>query len=181
MANDLLDIETAETIIGAAPNFTDSQLDIAVEIVRRHCGWHIAPVRTETLTVDGNGSTELVLPTLRLTDLATCTVDGVAVSDVEWSTNGTIERRSRFPRKRRAVVVEVEHGHDACPDDVVGVVVTVAARIPFSTGGDGVEAGLVEEQLGSYRYRLSDSVQTEGFLTDADLFVLGAHRVPPTP
>lgn len=181
MANDLLDRQLVASVIEADPSFTDSQLDMAVAMVREYCGWHIAPVRTETLTLDGNGSTEMALPTLLLSDLVSCTIDGAEVTDVEWSTNGTLERRSRFPRKKRAVVVEVEHGHEDCPDDVLGVIATVAARIPFNTGGDGIEVGVVEEQLSSYRYRLSDSVQTDGFFSDADLFVLGNHRITHAP
>ena len=47
--------------------------------VRAYCGWHIAPVVTETLTLDGPGGHLLVLPTLRLVDLLSVTNEGHAV------------------------------------------------------------------------------------------------------
>lgn len=34
--------------------------------VRAWCGWHVAPVITETLVLDGNGGTNLLLPTQRI-------------------------------------------------------------------------------------------------------------------
>ena len=178
MANDLVTHEYIGSVIGAAPNFTDEQLDIAVAIARSYCRWHIAPVRTETITLDARGGDLLVVPSLAVVDIDSIEIDGTEVTDFEWSTNGTVERCAGWPRKRRSVAVTLDHGHPECPDEVVGVIAAIASKLPLSIGGDGVEVGVVEEQLGSFRYRLSDSSQTEGQLSDSHRYILGNHRLP---
>lgn len=177
MSNTLLTREDVAALIEADPGFTDGQLDVAVAVVRSYCRWHIAGPRTEMLTLDGRGGTLLQLPTLHLVEVASVTVDGIEITDVDWSTNGTLERRACWPVKRRSIEVEVTHGHERCPEDVAGVIASIAQKLPLSTGGADVEVGVVEEQIGAYRYRLSDSTQTEGQLTDSHMYVLGPHRI----
>ena len=55
--------------------------------VRRYCGWHVSPVRTETITLDGPGGQYLFLPTLKLVSLTAISEDGVALdlADVKAS------------------------------------------------------------------------------------------------
>ncbi len=178
MANTLLTREDISALTESEPAFTDGQLDVAVAIVRTYCRWHIAPTVTETITLDGRGGQLLTLPSMHVAAVTAVTVDGVDIDDFDWSTNGTVERCGWWPSKRRSIEIDVQHGHAACPDDVAGVVASIAAKLPLSTGGADIEVGVVEESIGSYRYRLSDSSQTEGQLTDSHRYLLGAHRLP---
>lgn len=178
MANTLITREDIGALTESEPAFTDGQLDVAVSIARTYCRWHIAPTLTQTLTLDGRGGRLLALPSLHVVDVTAVTVDGVEVTDFEWSDNGTLERCAGWPAKRRSIEVTLEHGHAACPDDVAGVVASIAAKLPLTTGGEGVEVGVVEEAIGTYRYRLSDSSQTEGQLNESHMFLLSAYRLP---
>lgn len=135
--------------------------------VRSRCGWHIAPNRTEEITVDGSGTTVLLLPTLHLLDVVTITENGsvVDLDDVDWSKAGVLTRRHRcWTDRSGAIVVEIEHGHPAAPADISGVVRAIAARIstdgqtlkarttgPFSETYDGVDD---DEQKVIDRYRI---------------------------
>lgn len=97
--------------------------------VRAYCGWHVAPVVTETLVRDGNGRSMLVLPTMRIVDVHSVRVGGVDVTgSVRWSEAGMLEGVC-FPRRFRTVEVELEHGYspDELPE-VLGVVERAAKR-----------------------------------------------------
>lgn len=91
----------------------DEALAAASERLRDHCGWHIAPVVTETITLDGPGGTLLLLPSLRVVDVHSVTNDGVAVTDFEWSAKGWI--RGSWTSRARGIVVNLTHGFDDCP------------------------------------------------------------------
>ena len=92
----------------------------ACRAVRDYCGWHIAPSITEEVTVDGSGGALLLLPTLRLTDLASITNDGRLVANPEWSQTGMV--RGSWTGKFRGVVANMTHGFDECPAEVVAVI-----------------------------------------------------------
>jgi hypothetical protein len=49
--------------------------------VRAYCGWHVAPVITETLTLDGNGGTMLLLPTQRIVDVVSAFIGDTEVTE----------------------------------------------------------------------------------------------------
>lgn len=94
--------------------------DIAVqEAIRGYCGWHIAPIITETVTVDGSGGCVQLLPTLRLVDLVSISNDGTVVTDPEWSENGAV--RGHWTGKLRGVTATITHGHVWCPADLEAV------------------------------------------------------------
>lgn len=118
---DAYDATTADLLINAAS-----------ALVTEHCGWHIAPAITETVTVDGSGNRVLALPTLYLTDVVTVTEAGVALDPtaLDWSTHGLIEKRSgtAWTARRRGVVVVMTHGLDAAPGWLTTLVCAVAGR-----------------------------------------------------
>jgi hypothetical protein len=99
--------------------------DVFAEI-RSHCGWHIAPEVTETVTVDGPGTSVVVLPTLRLVDVVSITNDGTEVTDPEWSRAGTV-RYYCWTWKYRGVVAEITHGYDEWPADLLALAVDMVA------------------------------------------------------
>lgn len=146
----------------AAPAGVDLEAwEAAVAEVRSYCGWHIAPVVTETLTRDGSGGPVLVLPTLRLVDLVSLTEDGTALADLEWSTSGMVYRGGyrRWSPKFRAVVAEIEHGFEEWPADLLRVMAdmaTTAARGGVASVTSGSHQVSFSSDLGSVRGEVLD-------------------------
>lgn len=108
------------------PYGVDEQAFVAAaDAVRAYCGWHVAPVVEETLTLDGRGGGRLILPTLRVVDILTLTVDGMIVDEPEWSTAGVLW--GRFPDRPRSVTVTLQHGYETAPTDLVALITAVTA------------------------------------------------------
>lgn len=118
--------------------------------VRGYCGWHIAPVVTETLTIDGSGTGTLFVPSLRVTSITSVTNDGtdVDVASLEWSANGYLRVPGVWTGKLRGVSLTITHGFDAVPD-VAEIVRAVADRAGASP------AGVVREQAGGVSLQYS--------------------------
>lgn len=108
--------------------FSVQAVDSAAARVRGEAGWHIAPVVTETLTVETHHWTQrLILPTLRLLDVTAVrditdpTVAPVAVDDWRFLPNGIlVRRRSYWPCG--VLEVDVQHGYAECPAELLPVI-----------------------------------------------------------
>lgn len=99
--------------------------------IRRVAGWHIFPVVSEVVFVDGFGGSTLLLPTGHLVEEPTVKIDGQEVTDFDWTESGVLERFSGWPRRRRGIEVEMEHGYEEVPELqslVVSLVKTAIAR-----------------------------------------------------
>lgn len=136
---------------------TDTPIDwyaAALHAVRNHCGWHVAPVIEETLTLDGSGSSALLLPSNRVVSVRSITEDGkeVDLDSVGVSTSGILRKRGgyRWTRELGAVEVTLEHGHEQY-DDLQAVVEQVAARSE-TTG-----SGALSETAGPFNIRRGTS------------------------
>lgn len=121
-------------------------LDGATRGIRRYCGWHIAPVVTETMTLDGPGGSLLRLPTLNLVEIVSMTERGIEldVDALEWSAKGLVRRRrGRWTDRFRGVVAEVEHGYEDAADvrQIIQQVVGNALASPL---------GATREQVGAF-------------------------------
>lgn len=100
-------------------------IDAVVDGLRRYCGWHIWPAKTETLTVDGEGGHVLTLPTLRVT-----AVDGVVDAghalgegDYEWSSDGDLKRLGGcWSTRWRGILVDLTHGYEEVPRELLGAI-----------------------------------------------------------
>lgn len=97
------------------------RLSAASREIRKYCRWHLWPLRVDELTLDGNGARELLLPTVRVSEIATVTESGVELvdgTDFEWSADGLLRRLAglSWPRAYRSIVVELTHGYDDDPD-----------------------------------------------------------------
>lgn len=104
----------------------------AFSAARLHCGWHIAPQVSETVTVDGSGRFIQTLPTKYLVDLTSITNDGHAVARPDWSQMGLVEQRyNRWTARFRGVVAEMTHGYEELPKELEAVL-TAVARGDFS-------------------------------------------------
>lgn len=62
-------------------------LDAALGEARDATGWHVAPVRRDTITLDGPRDRVLMLPTMRLVELISVTENGVELDldTLHWS------------------------------------------------------------------------------------------------
>lgn len=134
MANDLVHPDELEGFPGAP--FTEEQVDAAVAALRRAAGWHIAPVREETVTLDVTRmESRLRLPTRHL-----LTVDEVrdvaaeeTVDEADYRVSlpkALVWRASGYwPEGYGAVEVDFTHGYAECPPDVLAVVAMAAQRV----------------------------------------------------
>lgn len=114
----------------------ERRLAAAEKRVRRYCGWHIAPVITETFTLDGSGTHRLFLRTLRVEDIESVKLNGVDLDldTLEWSQDGYLRRRQGWPDRLRSIEVAMSHGFEEAPD-VAEIVLEMAARAMTAVGG----------------------------------------------
>jgi hypothetical protein len=128
-------------------------LKAAAAAVRKACGWHIAPIITQEVVLDGYGGVEIDLPTLRLRNLLRVTNDGsdIDVATIDASPDGTIALTSGcWSRRLGGIRITMEHGYDI--DDVADIqnlIVSIAARAAVSPNG------VVQEATGSVNIRFS--------------------------
>jgi hypothetical protein len=136
----------------SAPSADPAADDLAAAeaVVRKYCGWHIAPVVIQDLVLDGTGTASLFVKSLRLLNVSAATVDGTAldVATLEWSEAGYLRIPGAWPDKLRSVRLTIEHGFDDVPD-VVSVIRSIAARASASP------TGVVREQAGAVSISMS--------------------------
>lgn len=135
--------------------FAANVLTGAGDAIRAECGWHIAPARTETLTVEAESSKHLFLPTLALT--AVTEIRDVSfdvpqvVTGYRFKANGIITRTfgvSCFV-VGHTYEVDVTHGLDAVPFDLL----KAASIIARSANGERVTQS---KQLGPGQVTYAD-------------------------
>lgn len=104
---------------------TQAILDAALVTARRHCGWHVSPVRVnDEVVLDGPESRILNLPTRKLIALTSVEEDSnlVDLSTLRWSAGGPpgildrpvgVRKRSGgfWPCHYMAVTVTMTHGY----------------------------------------------------------------------
>lgn len=181
------------------PGQAPDPVEQATEVVRAYCGWHIAPSRQETLTLDGPGGNVLVLPSLHVTDLASVTEDGTTLdpaTDYTWSAKGIVQRQwpvSTWPHATwsypwdstyalpwwtttlRGLAVELTHGYEDWPLDLAGVIELVGARIEANP------LGLEAQAVGPFSEKYAAGANGAGFFTGGDLAALAPYRLPGRP
>ena len=131
-------------LLDGADSQEQQDLEAAEAAVRSYCGWHIAPVVTEDLVLDGSGTSTLFLKTLRLKDVTAAEVSGTVldVAGLEWSEAGYLRTAGAWPDRLRSVRVTAVHGFESAPD-VAAIVRAIAARASASP------MGVVREQAGA--------------------------------
>lgn len=146
--------------------------------IRRHCGWHIAPVLEETLDGDGPGGRLLILPTGRLLKVLTVDNGGEAVdaAAVDTSKSGMLELRAgSWSSRFGAVSVRVRHGYDVADvADVAQIIKQVTANALASP------MGATREQAGQVSISWATTAPgVSGGLTllERDLAVLAAFKI----
>ena len=127
-----------DPIVGASQTFDRAfWLNAANQAVRRECGWHVAPVITEVLTLDGSGTRNLLLPSGRVTQIIKVTNAGEDVTArVKHSSAGMISFGGHWSSDFGDVEVELTHGYDIAEvADVAGVIAALVARAASSPAG----------------------------------------------
>ena len=119
---------------------SESWLEAAQATVRAFCGWHVAPVITETVRVTARGGDSLVLPSLCVRELKTIRFGSQTVEAtgcVAWSREGVVRLLNgmRFPDTPGGVEVELTHGFEPGEvPDVTVIIATVARRAASQPG-----------------------------------------------
>lgn len=151
--------------------------DAALAAVRAYCGWHVAPVQEESLTLDGPGSGTLILPSLRVNDVTSVVENGTELDPdtYEWSRSGMVRRLgwTRWTTRYRGIVITLAHGYEELPLDLQGVVDQLVTR---STAG--IPAGLASRTVGPFTESYASSSDLSA-LTTADRSTLDRYRLPP--
>ncbi len=132
----MADPEEIPPIINTATPDAAFLLRAATAQVRRECGWHVTPILTETITVDGTGGPELRIPSGRIRNLISVLNDGEDVTaDVDTSEAGILRLPYCWTDKFSGVVIELEHGFAQWEAaDLAGVVAAIATRSSMRTG-----------------------------------------------
>lgn len=151
-------------------------LTAAEALVRKYCGWHIAPVIIEDLVLDGTGTSSLFIKSLRVVNVHSAEVSGTVLdpTTLEWSEAGYLRTSGVWPDKLRAVKLKVEHGFDYVPD-VAAIVRAIAARASASP------TGVVREQAGAVSIGFSltaPGVSGGVVLMDHERRMLDKYRLP---
>lgn len=114
-------------------------LNAANAAVRRECGWHVAPVITETLILDGRGGPTLLLPSQRVTAILSVKNEGEDVtSRVRFSRSaGVLTLASGWSTEVGSIEIELTHGHpiEDVPD-VAALIVTLTKRAAAAGAGN---------------------------------------------
>lgn len=125
-------------IVGATtPINADFWLKAAHGAVRRHCGWHVAPIVAQTITLDGAGGTDLLIPSLRVVELVQVLNDDVDVTAaVDTSTSGVLRLTTGcWTQRLGRIRVTLRHGYDLEEiPEVAAIIAGVAKRGPQAGG-----------------------------------------------
>lgn len=152
-------------------------IDGASEAIRRWCGWNIAPAEDLEVILDG-GSSVIYLPTLKLNSLTSVTVQGLPVTELEWSARtGNVRRTDHcdFPDSWGGTVVEFNSGYADVPADLKQVVLQVVSSLLSSpTGATREQVGQVAVSWATTAPGVSGGLS----LLDRDLAVLASYKLP---
>lgn len=148
----------------------------ASEAIRRYCGWHVFPVVTDDVVLDGPGGSLLVLPTLHVTEI-TALSNGDTVEDVaelEWSARGMVRKRCGFWTDRfRGVAVTFTHGYEDVPDLKQIVQQVVANALASPMGATREQAGQTSVSWATTAPGVSGGLS----LLDRDLAVVNTYKL----
>lgn len=139
----------------------------AAGAVRAEAGWHVAPTVTETVEVETGGASVALLPSLHVVSVDEVRdLDGNVLGGWRVSKASGVLRRTagRWPE---VIEVDLTHGYERCPPELLPVVAERAQR---------GKAGIVrQENIGARSLSLAqadDPVSAE---------VLARYTLPPRP
>lgn len=170
-------------LISATDPRADDILSGATLALQRLAGWHIAPIQTDTLLLDGASVGDI----LHLPSLAVRSIDAISstwwgtttvfdLAEVEWSANGNVRRRygACWPEGFRNISVTFTHGYDEVPDLKQIVLQVSAQALSSPTGATREQAGQVSMQWATTAPGVAGGLS----LLERDLETLAAYRLP---
>lgn len=151
---DLVEYQTLGRVSADTPGLSEV-LERAENAVIRYCEWHVAPARDETLILDGSGTGLVQLPSLKVNEIQEVRQLGQVVPPeaYDWSATGQIQLRNpsgRWTGRYRGIQVDLNHGYDELPADLVNVILGLVVRAVASPMGEiMVRVGDRQSQFGS--------------------------------
>jgi hypothetical protein len=171
-------VDDYEELTGiAAGDSTERQLDVALMLARRYCGWHVTPAQVDDLILDGRGGTTLRLPTQYLIELIDLAEDGVAldIDELDVSPLGQVEKPwgNYWTMRLGGIAVTMSHGFSAAPV-FESVVLNYVARTSSSIGG------IRPTTVGPFSYGSAAAVTAAAFSSEEKM-MLDLYRLEPHP
>lgn len=156
---------------------------MATEAVRDYCGWRVAKIATETVTVASRGGHSLFLPTLNIVSISQVTENGEHIAepdDFDWDESGILYRGGRgrrsWYRGRRAVQVTLTHGYEKCPGGVAQAVASAVARGALVPAG-GIASEAAANQSFVYSRMSAGGLAAGAMFVGEELERLDVHRL----
>lgn len=125
-------------------------LDAAVAAIRSACGWHVAPIRTETLTLEATNGV-VILPTLRATGVVVV-IDGTTLDASEYTLRPGVLLLGSL-RGCGEVTVTLTHGYDDLPADL--------KRVALSMADTGTSPGGRLKSAGPFSYEFPEGSEDD--------------------
>lgn len=148
---------------------TTQLLHAALAAARRYCGWHVSPVETDTLTLDGPCGRVLDLPTRKLSSVDSITEDDVTVdvAKLSWSSNGSVRKKAGgcWSCDYSAISATITHGftEDEAADWRVAILSMVSEMsLTLSAGEAAPTGGLTRKRIDDVEYEWSDQAVSQG-------------------
>lgn len=128
--NGMVEPSDLENLPGAP--FDDDEVDIAVGTLRKALMWRIAPEETETITFDIKPQQrKLLLPTAYLVKIEEIRANGVVVPSASYEASKNLSivklKSGWWPEGYGAVEVDMTHGYEEVPKDLLNIVAAIAA------------------------------------------------------
>lgn len=129
-------------------------MNAANQAIRTECGWHVAPVITETLVLDGGGGPGLLLPSQRVRTIDLVKNDGDDVTaDVKFSRRtGVATLASGWSCDVGSIEITLTHGYELTEvADIAALIVTLTKRAAASSAFIQQSVGSASVRLGTAR------------------------------
>lgn len=163
MPNTLVSSEDIDVFPGSP--FHPVLVDAAAASIRAEAGWHIAPVITETITVNSYGdSTLLALPTQRIvsvTAVRDVTTTPLVLTGWGRSSSGSLYRAFGWPSG--VLEVDLEHGFDETPPELLPILASRARQ-----ASNPRDPSLAARSSAAGPFTESETYRTDGGTTAVD-------------
>lgn len=131
---------------------TQRALDAALARVRNYCGWHVSPVKTETMIKDGTNDRWLFLPTQKIVEITSVTECGTALdlTTVKQSADAMgilVKTCGHWRHGFSNIEIELSHGYTAAEAaDFREAVLSLIDQASF-TIGEGRNGPLLSKRV----------------------------------
>lgn len=124
-----MQVTAADLVDFPGAPFAQGHVDAVVAKLERTLGWHVAGVKSETLTVRSTGGRVLFLPSRKVTSVVEVRSGGKTVGG--WALTGESEAMLEGCWPAGVYEVDVVHGYENVPADLLGEI--AKACVAFRT------------------------------------------------